>query len=116
MSTITIMPNPNRVRVRLNGVVIAVSDAALRLKEGSANPVHYIPRGDARWDLFTKTATRTRCPYKGEASYYSVTVDGATKADAVWSYEDPLPNVAAIKDHLAFYPNRVDTIEEVPKV
>lgn len=115
MSAIAITPNPNRVRVRLGGTVIAESDAALSLVEGRSAPVLYIPRGDARWDLFAKTATRTRCPYKGEASYYGVTVEGRTVPDVVWSYEDPIPTVAAIKDHLAFYPNRVDAIEEVPK-
>ena len=115
MSAIAITPNPNRVTVRLNGVVVAESDAALRLTEGRAGPVHYIPRADARWHLFTKTATRSHCPHKGAASYYSLTVEGTTKADAVWSYEDPLPNVAAIRDHLTFYPNRVDAIEEGPK-
>lgn len=115
MSAIVLTPNPSRIRVRLNGVVIAESDSALRLIEGRAGPVHYIPRGDARWDLFTKTATHSHCPHKGEASYYSVTVEGTTRPDVVWSYEDPLPNVAAIKDHLAFYPNRVDAIEEVSK-
>lgn len=115
MSAIAITPNPNRVRVSLNGVVVAESDAALSLVEGRSSPVLYIPRTDARWDLFTKTATRSHCPYKGEASYYSLSAGGTTKADAVWSYEDPLPTVAAIKDHLAFYPNRVDAIEEIPK-
>lgn len=115
MSAIVITPNLNRVRVRLNGVVVAESDAALNLVEGRSSPVLYIPRSDARWDLFTKTATRSHCPHKGEASYYSLTADGTTKADAVWSYEDPLPTVAAIKDHLAFYPTRVDAIEEIPR-
>ncbi|MBX9931384.1 MAG: DUF427 domain-containing protein [Methylobacterium sp.] len=115
MSAITITPSPNRVTVRLGGTIIAETDAALSLVEGRSPPVLYIPRSDARWEHFTKTATRTSCPFKGEASYYAVSVNGRTKPDVVWSYEDPIPAVAAIKDHLAFYPSRVDGIEEVAR-
>ncbi|KQP55202.1 hypothetical protein ASG40_09455 [Methylobacterium sp. Leaf399] len=115
MSAISIAPNPSRVRVTLGGIVLAESDAALRLVEGRSSPVLYIPRADVRWELFTRTATRTHCPHKGDASYYAVTVDGTLRPDVVWSYEDPKAEVAAIKDHLAFYPSRVDAIEEVAR-
>lgn len=114
-SHITIAPSLNRVRVRLAGTVIAGSDGALVLTEGRSGPVLYVPRTDVRWELFGKSARRSHCPYKGDASYYDVTVDGTTKANVVWSYETPLADVAAIKDHLAFYPDKVDGIEELPK-
>jgi uncharacterized protein (DUF427 family) len=65
--------------------------------------------------LFERTSHRTHCPFKSDASYYSLKVDGRTAENAVWTYEDPFPAVAAIKDHLAFYPERVDRIEELPE-
>jgi uncharacterized protein (DUF427 family) len=108
---ITIVKSAGRVRVRLAGVTIAETDAALVLTEASYPPVFYIPRADARWDLFAKSARRTHCPYKGDASYFGLTVGTVSRPDAVWSYEDPYPAVTAIKDHLAFYPDRVDAIE-----
>jgi uncharacterized protein (DUF427 family) len=63
-------------------------------------------------DLFTKTDNATHCPYKGDASYYSISAGGKKAENAVWSYEAPFPAMAEIKDYLAFYPNRVDGIEE----
>ncbi|MFE1599158.1 DUF427 domain-containing protein [Methylobacterium sp. ID0610] len=109
---ITITPNPHRIRVVLGGVIVAETTRALTLKEAGLPPVQYIPRADAEWDLFEKTNHTTHCPYKGDASYYALTAGGVERANAVWSYEDPYPAVAAIKDHLAFYPNKVDAIEE----
>ncbi|MHC1998909.1 DUF427 domain-containing protein [Methylobacterium sp. CM6241] len=108
---ITIETSPLRVRVILDGTVIAESGAALVLHEASYGPVYYLPRADARWEHFTRSARRSHCPYKGEASYYTLTVGDTVRADAVWSYETPFPAVAEIKDHLAFYPDRVDAIE-----
>jgi uncharacterized protein (DUF427 family) len=109
---ITIEPNPKRVRVLFNGRVIADTTHALTLREASLPPVQYVPREDAAMALFTRTSSGTYCPYKGDAAYYSLTVDGHTAEDAVWTYESPYPAVASIKDHLAFYPDRVDRIEE----
>ncbi|KQP11762.1 DUF427 domain-containing protein [Methylobacterium sp. Leaf93] len=108
---ITIETSHRRVRVILAGTVIAESDAALVLREASYGPVYYLPRVDARWERFTPSARRSHCPYKGEASYYTLTVGDTVRTDAVWSYEAPFPAVAEIKDHLAFYPDRVDAIE-----
>ena len=105
---ITIVKSDRRVRVTLGGVAVAESDAALVLTEASYGPVYYLPRADARWEHFTKTARSSHCPYKGEASYYTLDAGGTTRADAVWSYEEPYPSVAAIRDHLAFYPDKVD--------
>jgi uncharacterized protein (DUF427 family) len=109
---ITITPNAKPVRVTLGGEVIAETTHALRLREASYPPVSYIPRADARMNLFTKTSNASHCPYKGDASYYSVAAGGKTAENAVWSYEMPFPATAEIKDYLAFYPNRVDAIEE----
>ena len=122
---ITIAPNPKRVRVMFNGRVVADTSHALTLKEASLPPVQYIPREDADMSLLQRTAHKTHCPYKGNAAYYTIRMDGRasywtihagnrTAENAVWTYEDPYPEVAAIKGHLAFYPDRVDRIEEVP--
>src|SRR5438093_12763113 len=108
---ITIPPNSKRVRVVLGGRVIADTRRALTLKEASLPPVQYIPREDADWKLFRRTDHVTHCPYKGDASYYSVAVDGRTAENAVWSYEQPFSAVSAIARRLPFYPERGDGIE-----
>ena len=110
---ITIAPHPNRVRVRFNGVVVADTDRALALREGRYPTVLYIPRADARMSLLERSPRTRHCPHKGDASYFNVKAGGRTAADAAWSYETPFDQVAGIKEHLAFYPDRVDAIEEV---
>ena len=109
---ITIERNANRVVVTVAGRVVADTRAALTLREASYAPVFYIPREDADMSLLTRTAHATYCPYKGDCSYYTIPAGGERAANAVWSYETPYPAVAAIRDHLAFYRNRVDSIEE----
>jgi uncharacterized protein (DUF427 family) len=111
---ITIEPNPNRVRVLFNGHVVADTTRALTLKEASLPPVQYIPREDADMSLLERTAHKTHCPYKSDAAYYTIRVGGRAAENAVWTYEEPYPAVAAIRGHLAFYPDRVDRIEELP--
>lgn len=111
---ITVAPAPNRVQVIFNGRIVANSARALVLREASYPPVLYIPRDDAEMALFTPSRLRTHCPYKGEAGYFSLAVDGRRSENAVWTYEAPYPAVAAIRNHLAFYPDRVDRIEDVP--
>jgi len=111
---ITIARNRNRVRVTFAGKVIADSTHALTLREADYKPVHYIPRADADMSLLTPTAHATRCPYKGDASYFTIKADGRSADNAVWSYEQPYSAVKEIAGHLAFYPNRVDRIEESP--
>ncbi len=111
---ITIEPNPNRVRVLAGGVVIADSTRALTLRESDYPAVQYIPRSDVDMSLLVRSATGTYCPYKGDASYFSLAHGDAPIVDAVWTYEAPYDAVASIKDHLAFYPDRVDAIEEKP--
>lgn len=107
---ITITPAKGVVTVTLNGKVIATSASALTLQEASYPPVQYIPRADVDMAQFTATDHTTYCPYKGEASYFSIPAGGARTVNAIWSYETPHEAVAAIKDHLAFYPDRVDAI------
>ncbi len=110
---ITIESNPKRVRVTFNGKVVADSTHVLALKEASYPPVQYIPRSDVDMTLLTRTSHSSHCPYKGDAAYYSVKAGDKTAENAIWTYEQPFPAVAAIKDHVAFYPNRVDRIEEL---
>ena len=109
---ITITPNAKRVRVSFGGQVVADTTHALTLQEASYPAVLYIPRADAKMDLLKKTDHATYCPYKGDASYFSIAADGKTAENAVWSYERPFPAMTEIKDYLAFYPNRVDKIDE----
>ena len=109
---ITIAPNPSRVRVTFNGMVIADSARALRLQEASYPAVFYIPREDADQSLLERSATSSHCPYKGDASYYSIKAGDKTAADAIWSYETPFPAMQDITGYLAFYPKRVDAITE----
>ena len=108
---ITIARNGGRVRVSFAGKTIAETANALTLKEASYPPVFYIPRADADMSALTPTAHHTHCPYKGDASYFTIAVGGRTAENAVWSYEQPFPAVAEIKEYLAFYPNRVDKID-----
>ena len=110
---IAIEPNPHRVRVLVGGVIVAETMRALTLREAQLAPVQYIPRRDVNMDLLERTQSQTHCPYKGDASYFTVTAGGLVRENAVWSYENPFPAVAEIREHLAFYPNKVDAIEEL---
>jgi|SRR5579883_353423 len=109
---ITIERNPKRVIVTLNGRTIADTTAALTLREAQYAAVQYIPRQGVDMTALVRSETRTYCPYKGEASYFSIVVGGKRSIDAIWTYEAPFEAVAEIKEYLAFYPDRVDTIEE----
>ena len=109
---LTVEANPRRVVVSVAGRVIADSRHALTLRETAYPAVHYIPRGDVDMTLLQRTDRATYCPYKGDCAYYSIPLGGARSANAVWTYEAPYAAVGEIKDHLAFYPDRVDAIEE----
>lgn len=102
----------SRVVITVAGQIIADSRNALLLREASYPPVHYIPREDVDMDLLTRTTTKSYCPYKGEASYFSITPGGARSIDGIWSYEAPYEAVAMIRNYLAFYPDRVDEIRD----
>ena len=109
---ITIAPNPARVVISVAGRVVADTRAALTLREAAYKPVQYIPRSDVDMSLLARTDHATYCPYKGDCAYYSIPLGGERAVNAVWSYEAPYAAVAAIKDYVAFYPTRVDAIEE----
>jgi uncharacterized protein (DUF427 family) len=109
---ITITANPRRVRVTAGDMVIADTAHALVLKEASYPAVQYVPRQDANMALLKRTDRVTHCPYKGDASYYSIQANGKTLENAIWTYETPFPAMAEISGHLAFYPDKV-RIEEV---
>ena len=108
---ITIARNPQRVLVRFNGRIIADTTRALTLQEAHYPPVQYIPREDADMAALSATRHRTHCPYKGDASYFTLSAEGLKSENAVWSYAQPFPAVQEIAGHLAFYPDRVDAIE-----
>lgn len=105
---IRIEPSSKRIVVKFGGRILADSRNALTLNEANYPPVHYIPRGDADMSLLQASDHSTFCPYKGDASYFDIVVDGERSSDAVWSYEHPFEAVAPVRDHLAFYPDRVD--------
>jgi uncharacterized protein (DUF427 family) len=109
---ITVEKNPAHVVVRVAGRVVADTRAALTLRESAYKPVQYIPRQDVDMALLERTSHATWCPYKGDCSYFSIPLGGERAVNAVWSYETPFSAVAAIKDHVAFYPTRVEAIEE----
>jgi uncharacterized protein (DUF427 family) len=109
---ITIALNPNQVVVRVDGLVIADSTHALVMRAPGTPDVQYVPRADVDMQRLVRSENTTHCPYKGEASYWSIRTGRRIVDDAVWSYEVPYPDVAAIAGHLAFYADRVDAIEE----
>jgi uncharacterized protein (DUF427 family) len=111
---ITLAANPNRVEVRVDGLVIADSTRALVMRAPGTPDVQYVPRADVDMTRLIRSERATHCPYKGHASYWSIQTGRRVVNDAVWSYEVPYPDMAAIAGHLAFYPDRVDAIEERP--
>jgi uncharacterized protein (DUF427 family) len=109
---ITVERNQKRVVVTLGGKVIADTTKALTLREASYPAVQYIPREDVDMGALERSTSHTYCPYKGDATYFSIPAGGERSVDAIWTYEAPYEAVNGIKDHLAFYPSRVDAIEE----
>lgn len=102
---ITVTPTDGTVRVTVGDRVIAESAQALTLQEASYPAVQYIPLSDVEPDVLRPSEHTTYCPFKGDASYYSLAVDGTELADSVWVYREPYEAVAPIADHVAFYPN-----------
>jgi uncharacterized protein (DUF427 family) len=107
---ITIEMSRSHVVVSVAAVQIVNSSHALVLREASYPAVLYIPRKDADMSLLARTNHSTCCPYKGDCSYYSIPAGGAKSVNAVWTYEKPYEAVAQIEGHLAFYPDRVDSM------
>jgi len=107
---ISIETNPSRVVVTVGGQVIADTRQALTLRETSYPAVQYIPRRDVDMRALSRSEHTTFCPYKGEASYYSIPAGGDRSINAVWTYETPFEAMKQIKEYVAFYPDRVDQI------
>jgi uncharacterized protein (DUF427 family) len=107
---ISIEANPSRVAVTVGEEVIADTRDALTLREASYPAVQYIPRRDVDMAALVRSEHTTYCPYKGDASYYSIPAGGDRSINAVWTYETPFEAMKEIKDYVAFYPDRVDQI------
>ncbi|CAN5423516.1 DUF427 domain-containing protein [soil metagenome] len=105
---ITVAPTKGHVVVRIDGETVADTRNAVTLQESTYPAVQYIPLDDVDQKLLSRTATSTYCPYKGDAGYYSVTTAAGTTDDAIWTYEQPYPAVAAIAGHVAFYPDKAE--------
>jgi uncharacterized protein (DUF427 family) len=105
---ITVEENPAHVTVTLGGRVIAETDRALELREASYPAVQYIPLSDVDPAVLADSDHESYCPFKGDASYYSLAVNGHEVENAVWTYRAPYESVASIADHVAFYPDKVE--------
>jgi uncharacterized protein (DUF427 family) len=112
---ITIEPSTDRVLVRSGKTTIADSQTTLVLRESNYPPVRYIPLADVDQSLLEPSDLHTYCPYKGDASYYSIVSAQKQGSDAVWFYDQPYPAVAEIKGHVAFYTDRVDLTVSSPE-
>jgi uncharacterized protein (DUF427 family) len=107
--TVTTVPSTEHVEVRLRGELLAVTDRAVRLDETGQPSRYYLPRDDVRMDRLKPTSFHTMCPFKGEASYWSVEIAGETHDGIVWAYETPKPAAADVIGMLSFYPDRTET-------
>ena len=115
---VDLLPESRRIKVVFAGVTIADSTAALRVEETGHNPVYYLPEKDVRLDLMRPTEQHSRCPFKGEASYWTIDIpvgtgDHRLSENAVWAYPSPYDEVAGLAGYYAFYPNCVDSITAV---
>lgn len=108
---ITLTPNPRRVRARFQNHVIADTADALTLKEADYPAVQYFPRGDVDTGFLSQSAKTSTCPYKGDATYYSMLMNGDLAENVAWSYEEPYPAMEAIRGRIAFYPDQVEVYE-----
>ncbi len=111
---ITISPVRERIVVRFHDAIVADTHDALELRESTYAPVLYIPKADIHPEHYQRTTHHTHCPYKGEASYFSLVADDAHAENAAWSYETPYPAMAEIREYVAFYPDRVSIDHEPP--
>lgn len=110
---ISVEPFTGVVVVTFGDVVIASSARALVLKEADYAPVFYLPFEDIYFEFLSPTETKTTCPFKGEASYWQVSASNGAMADVMWAYQHPYDEMRQIKDHSAFYSNKV-RIESTP--
>ena len=107
---VDIAPASVHVKVELNGETVADTTRAQRVDESNHGPVYYVPRADVKTALLTKTEHTSYCPYKGHASYYTISANGREAENAIWSYEAPYDECASITEYMAFYPGRVDAL------
>lgn len=108
---VILKPAGRRVTIRLGDTVVAESDDAVLCEETGHDPVYYLPMTDIRADLFRPTAKSTYCPFKGNASYWTIAAGGREAVDAAWSYDLPFDEAVGLRGHVAFYPGKVDAIE-----
>jgi uncharacterized protein (DUF427 family) len=108
---VDLIKSDKHVLVIFNGEVVADSERTIIVDESGHSIVYYFPRSDVRMDYMQRTDHHTYCPFKGEASYYTLTVGDKKEENAVWTYEEPYDQVRELKNYLAFYANRVDKIE-----
>ncbi len=114
--SITITPADRHVEIVVNGEKVAESDRPVLLEETGLPTRYYLPREDVRADALRPTATESVCPFKGQASYWSVEAGGETHDDLVWSYESPIPDAAGITGLLSFFNERVDVLVDGEKL
>lgn len=109
---VDLLAESRRVRVTFGGTVIADSTSALRIEETGHEPVYYVPEKDVRLDLLRPTDHKTHCPYKGDASYWTIEAGGDKRSEnAVWGYRTPFDEVTGLAGYYAFYDLRVDAVE-----
>jgi uncharacterized protein (DUF427 family) len=101
---------PQAMTVDVGGEIVAASSDVIRVDEDKAPPRFYFPRTDVRMDALERTETTTRCPYKGTANYFSLTLGPKTLKDAVWTYEDPYDEHPDLKNRLAFHDDKFPDI------
>jgi uncharacterized protein (DUF427 family) len=106
--TISIVPTAARVEVRLGGRLLASTDRAMKLDETGLPARYYLPPDDVQMDLLRPTTFHTNCPFKGEASYWSLDIDGETHDGIVWSYATPTAQAAEVRGMMSFYPGRTE--------
>jgi uncharacterized protein (DUF427 family) len=112
---VDLLPETRRIKVVFGGTTIADTGAALRVEETDHGPVYYVPEKDVRLDLMHPTEHHTHCPYKGQASYWTIELPAGSgpnqrSENAVWAYPAPYDEVSGLAGYYAFYPNRVDSI------
>lgn len=113
---IHIEPVTSRILVSIDGHLVAATQSALALREAAYPVVYYIPRQDVDMTFLQRNAHTSYCPYKGDCNYYSAPVAGSLTDNVGWTYEQPYESVGIIKDHIAFYPDRVDLVEQPSRI
>ncbi|MGH3491881.1 MAG: DUF427 domain-containing protein [Sciscionella sp.] len=104
-------PSGNRVRIEVDGTLLADTDNAVLLHEAGLPVRRYLPRADVRMELLERTQTSTHCPFKGDAEYFSARIGEQLHTDLAWSYPTPLEHRGDIAELIAFDDDRVDTVE-----